>query len=486
MTVNAAVVEVLAKLTPEQADEAAGINAKPYDRKKDEEMEDYERRLRKQRSSIREKRKLFSSTLEAAKEAMQFEAIYFPHYFCFRGRVYSVDQGGLGPQGTKVGRSLLMPAGEGKVVGMTALFHELGNSWGYDKDLIDTKIEKAKSLPYAAIAAEPLANTEWLATDEPAKALACCIEIAAAEASPDPESYVSRLFVAFDGTNNGLQHLALLTRDADAAAATNVTSAPFVRRDIYLEVAQAAAAKLSNETITNHPDLRKLAKTPVMTQSYGVTAKGMLDQIAKANEETGSLLSDDEVKELRDGIQSSIRESMPAPMAFADWIADVTRLVAESGVAPAWMTPSGSYIAPGKHKNYSTYGKQSVVLCGRKTTLPNFAKPQGVNVGKHVSGSIANMIHSLDADALHMTVCKLLEEGVKDILMVHDSYAVMSGDADVLARVLREVHAEMYTADVLESLFLGFQQQTDVVLPRPPAMGDLDVADVLTSPYFFS
>jgi DNA-directed RNA polymerase len=223
-----------------------------------------------------------------------------------------------------------------------------------------------------------------------------------------------------------------------------------------------------------------------MTQSYGVTAKGMLDQIATANEETGSLLSDDEVKELRDGIQSSIREAMPAPMAFADWIADVTRLVAESGVAPAWMTPSGSYITPGQHRSYSTYGRQSVKLCGRRTDLPNFAKPEGINVGKHVSGSIANMIHSLDGDCLHLTVCKLLDEGVTDIIMIHDSFSVLSGDAEVLARVLREVHAEVYAADVLESIYLGFQQQTDVVLPQPPALGALEVSDVLTSTFFFS
>jgi DNA-directed RNA polymerase len=379
-----------------------------------------------------------------------------------------------------------MPAGAGKVVGMDALFHELGNAWGFDKELIDTKIEKAKALPYSAIAADPLGNTDWLAAEEPAKALACCIEIAAAEASSDPESYVSRLFVAFDGTNNGLQHLALLTRDADAAAATNVKSIPLVRRDIYMEVAQAAAAKLGNVTITNHPKLRSLSKQPVMTQSYGVTAKGMLDQIATANSETGSLLSDDEVKDLRDAIQSSIRDMMPAPTAFADWIAEVTRLVAESGTAPSWITPSGSYITPAKHKDYSTYGSQSVKLCGRRTTLPNFAKPTGIKVGKHVSGSIANMIHSLDADALHMTVCKLLDAGITDIIMIHDSYGCLSGDAEVLARVLREVHAEVYSADVLGQLHQNFQSLTTVELPLPPAFGDLEVSDVLTSTFFFS
>ena len=486
MTVNAAVVDVLSKLTREQADQAAGINTAPYKQKKDEDAEKYASRLKKQRMSIYEKRKLFSSTVKAAQEALQYDAVYFPTYLDFRGRVYSVDQGGLGPQGTKIGRSLLMPAGPGKVVGMSALFHELGNVWGFDKDVIGTKIEKAKALPYAAIAADPLANTEWLAADEPAKALACCIEIAAAEASEDPEAYVSKLFIAFDGTNNGLQHLALLTRDADAAAATNVKSIPSVRRDIYVEVAQAAAAKLDNDTITNHPKLRTLAKTPVMTVPYGVTAKGMLDQIVEANDETGGLLSDEEVKAFRDAIQSSIRDLMPAPMAFADWIVAVTRLIAEDDVEPTWITPSGSFLSPARHKDYSTYGRQQVKLCGRKTTLPNFAKPEGINVGKHVSGSIANMIHSLDADCLHLTVCKLLDAGVTDIIMIHDSYSVLSGDAEVLARVLREVHAEVYGADVLGQLHQHLQSLTDVELPSPPALGDLDVADVLTSDYFFS
>jgi DNA-directed RNA polymerase len=83
-------------------------------------------------------------------------------------------------------------------------------------------------------------------------------------------------------------------------------------------------------------------------------------------------------------------------------------------------------------------------------------------------------------------VCKLLDEGVTDIIMIHDSFSVLSGDAEVLARVLREVHAEVYAADVLESIYLGFQQQTDVVLPQPPALGALDVSDVLTSTFFFS
>ena len=82
-----------------------------------------------------------------------------------------------------------------------------------------------------------------------------------------------------------------------------------------------------------------------------------------------------------------------------------------------------------------------------------------------------------------MSVCRRhpsLRNGARQ-LQVH------ACDVDLLNRVLREEFVRIYSKPVLQN-FLDQQRKAhpEISLPDPPQTGDLDIQQVLSSPYFFA
>jgi DNA-directed RNA polymerase, mitochondrial len=71
--------------------------------------------------------------------------------------------------------------------------------------------------------------------------------------------------------------------------------------------------------------------------------------------------------------------------------------------------------------------------------------------------------------------------------MVHDSFGVHASDIDLLNRVLREEFVRIYSEPILQ-IFLKEQREAhpDVDLPGLAQTGNLDIRQVISSPYFFA
>lgn len=83
----------------------------------------------------------------------------------------------------------------------------------------------------------PLNGQRWWAkSDEPWQTLACCMEIAEAVRSPDPQEFRSHFPIHQDGSCNGLQHYAALGRDTAGAISVNLAPSA-VPQDVYSAVA---------------------------------------------------------------------------------------------------------------------------------------------------------------------------------------------------------------------------------------------------------
>lgn len=76
----------------------------------------------------------------------------------------------------------------------------------------------------------------WARSDEPWQTLACCMEIAEASRSENPEKYISHFPVHQDGSCNGLQHYAALGRDSAGGYSVNLSPAS-KPQDVYSAVA---------------------------------------------------------------------------------------------------------------------------------------------------------------------------------------------------------------------------------------------------------
>ena len=104
-----------------------------------------------------------------------------------------------------------------------------------------------------------------------------------------------------------------------------------------------------------------------------------------------------------------------------------------------------------------------------------------------MDGIVAHLVHSMDAAHMMRTINRLYAEGIRHFAMVHDSYGVHACDIDLLNRVLREEFVRIYSEPVLQN-FLDQQRKAHpgIALPDPPQTGDLDIQQVLSSPYFFA
>jgi len=109
-----------------------------------------------------------------------------------------------------------------------------------------------------------------------------------------------------------------------------------------------------------------------------------------------------------------------------------------------------------------------------------------IDVRKQADGIVAHLVHSFDAAHMMLTVHRLFTLGIRHFAMVHDSFGVHAADVDLLHRVLREEFVRIYSEPVLVNFLREQLLASGTFLPALPAQGDLDIRQVLESPYFFA
>lgn len=443
------------------------------------------------------KRESFNRKLAIATE-LEGGPIWFPHFYDFRLRAYPLAQD-LHPQGDDISKSLLRfgdaePLGE---EGLYWLMVGLANAAGKDKLPFDQRVQWVldnhdlivDSVRY------PLDGERFWASfedDEPWGFLALAREYVEATEMDNPERYMSRRPVNMDGTCNGLQHLSLLGRDPVGALKTNCTSHPD-RMDLYTEVAEVVKRIAAEDAANGVEEAvnwlaegigRNTVKRAVMTTPYGVTTRGIRDQ----------LISDGMVKGLQGSesanalymthvIQRAVAETVRASSEIMGYFQDVALALGERNIPLRWRLPTGSEVV---QSYYQLARKRVNTLCGR-FVLWEEDKEMGLDARKQALAASPNVIHSYDAAMLQMTAVRLSDQGITSTCMIHDSYGTHAAYVSTLRDTLREVAYDIYKEDQLQ-IFHDYVKSyaPDVELPEPPARGDLDVSEVLRAEFFFA
>ena len=478
--------------------------------------------------SERGKSSAIDSRIQIANELRDKEEFYQPQFFCFRGRIYPMNTE-FNNQADHFSKGMMrfkngMPLGP---KGLRELKLHIANTWGQDKlqledrelyvnDRIDTIHSIASSFEVAAV--------ECSKADEPIAFYAAVLELSSALRSGDPESFVSHVPGAIDGTCNGLQILSLLGHDHVGAEKTNCTSNP-KRQDVYMEVADIAetlveADKMSDSEIdlesldgakvgVKVSDLaciwyehlqdpnarRKAVKRAIMTTAYGVTAfsmgrnliaDGIVDKLG-IPEEVLDIFAESKYKGLlaayfRDKIVEARRGAINHAVEIMDYFTGVARALAENGLDMAWTVPDGLRVTQSYReitkKRYKSVDLGELTI--NKVTDIRHVKKQG-------SGAAPQVVHSLDAAMLRMTCIEMAKLGYTDLCMIHDSYGTHFGAIHDLHRVLREVAVFMFGGNWLLDSFHQEQLKHGVDLPTPPSQGTLDVSyEIPKAQYFFS
>jgi len=116
-------------------------------------------------------------------------------------------------------------------------------------------------------------------------------------------------------------------------------------------------------------------------------------------------------------------------------------------------------------------------LLGRVTVNVAVGEKDEVDVQHHKNATSPNLIHSLDASLLHLSVLKF----DAPIALIHDSVLCRATDMSTLATVVRETYTHLFAE---HDYLTDFAQQIESKNP-PPIVGDFDPSSVIDSTYFF-
>jgi DNA-directed RNA polymerase len=440
--------------------------------------------------------------------------LFFPYKLDYRGRAYCVPES-FQPQGDDAARALLefavgKPLGDRGAFWLAVHLADL-NGGPASRGTLDerTAWTSANETDILAAAADPIGFPFWRSAKKPWAFLRACLEWAAYRR--DGVGHVSHLPVSVDGTCNGFQHLAALARDERTGRDVNLLASDRPQ-DIYQRVADAVVGHMRADADADGrsgPNAQRLArdyldrggpaaitrdvvKGPTMTAPYGSKVKGLALAI---QEDAVAGLSDwPHAWYLATTIRACVESLGERPAEVMRWLKGVTGVLADAGLGVRWVAPSGFPVVMEERVR-----RRVRVVLGtgrgkrRELMVDHYDPAARIDKAAQRRRVVPNYVHSMDAAHLVLTIDALLDRGLEHFHVVHDGFGVHAADVDQLNAALRQAFAAMYTASLLERFadderVRADGQRTDVDWRKigPPPCGDLDVAAVLDSVYFFS
>ncbi|OQR98684.1 DNA-dependent RNA polymerase [Achlya hypogyna] len=238
---------------------------------------------------------------------------------------------------------------------------------------------------------------------------------------------------------------------------------------------------------------RKVVKQTVMTSVYGVTYIGARRQIQARLEEVFLLEGRGMDEELEEQIyhaanyaaeltMQSMGDLFTSARLIMEWLSKCTELVANEGQMMSWITPLGLPVT----QPYRVQSSKQVRTSMQHVIIADNDSKR-VSVGRQKSAFPPNYVHSLDSTHMMMTSLKVIGEDGLDFAAVHDSYWTHACNVDRMNQRLREEFVALYSQPLLEELrdqlVMRFPRQQ---FPPVPEVGQLDLTEVLESPYFFN
>lgn len=420
----------------------------------------------------------------------------------WRGRMYPVGPA-LTPQGDDVAKAMIQFAQSSRLGedGAYWLAVHGANTFGVDKvsfeDRINWVSENAEMI--LACGEDPYVNRGWTEADSPFCFLAFCMEYIElqqwVDRGQEEADFASSLPVAFDGSCNGLQNFSAMLLDPVGGKATGLVPSE-KPADIYTEVARAAQAIIDKDAAEGHEVAprwvggmtRKLAKRNTMTVPYGVTRRGMRDQLYKELDTSAPEHRALDADYLAGCNYEAIGNVVVAARLAMDWLRDTAKAAASNELPVRWVTPSGLLVV----QDYRQDEGQMVdfKVLGRRYQLMLQKTGDKLSSRKQALGISPNFVHSLDAAHLMRTVLFCAQDGMVDFAMIHDSYGVHAGNASRLRDNLREAFVAQYSQPVLGNFRNEILEQLPPEMhgevPPIPPMGTLDLEQVRQSEYFFA
>jgi hypothetical protein len=495
---------------------------------------------------------------------------YHLYWFDFRGRKYD-NTAYLKEQGNDVAKGILRLSNGAPITKkgfqwlMVSLASLYGGSCDRDdkrktdkikiKERYDWSIKNEEKLLSYAI--DPLNNTEWMEADKPWQFISACIELRRfreAQKDINDYSFITNIVLYLDGSNNGSQHLAALTRDEVIAKYVNLIPQEYPG-DLYAYVADHVWSQIAEELkeydkdlindcneyiktlisikkevknteyntlewksivsklttfknknrdlqtlsapvfwslITDAKERRKICKRGTMTIPYGGTAYGLGEQVIKDSKKHGIelllYLEHSWGAYMGRHIYNDCYKCIKRPMQLLKIFSDAGNIADKESRFLSWNVPITNfpvtqyYVQGTIKKVWIQYGPQN----GIKKSNHYYENTYQINIcfieepvkskGKQALGASPNIIHSLDAAHLALTV----HRATFPVITVHDSYGSLPTYTHELFKLVRETFVELYDKNPLDDILIDIGKSNIKI-----DYGNLNIRDILKSQYSF-
>ena len=213
-----------------------------------------------------------------------------------------------------------------------------------------------------------------------------------------------------------------------------------------------------------------------MTIAYNAKPYSNRSYIRDALLDKGIEIDKEDLTVTVQAVRDAMNVVVPGPMSVMKWIEDeVSKAVKRGAKELQWVTPSGFVV------NQRIMKKQvarfELQLLGRCQISVATDETNEVDINRHRAATAPNLIHSLDASLLHLSIDKF----DKPIALIHDSVLTQSVDMDELSAIIRETYMHLFAEhDYLNDFAQQIGAETE-----PPIIGDLKPESVINSTYFF-
>ena len=484
--------------------------------------------------------------LATAEELYDKPKFFIPHSLDFRGRVYPVPH--FNQQRADHIKSLLEFA-EGVPLGEDGAFWlavHLANCADFDKLSKKSLDDRVKWVTENHDLITKVANDFkgtfdiWSKADNPFQFVAACMDYVGF--LKNGNDHVSHLPVALDGSNSGLQHYSAALRSPEGALVSLTPSEK--PADVYQVVCDLAKSIVEEDAVKGdeiakivltNGVTRSLVKRNVMTYAYSSEQFGFAQQLrsdvmkplefevlegrrASHPYATPRLNKNSDEMEPDNGFTASLYIASVVWRAVNEIVKDASQgmkffqrcaqVLAHEGKGLFWVTPVGLPVL----NKYPHWDIKTVQLFLYDKTVPiksasGMDKIVGddvlkcikanmrvrpndtINKAKAKSAIAPNVIHSMDAAHLMLTVLDAKYSDITSVSLIHDSFGTHAGNTTKFFVLIREAFVEMYEHyDPFEEIY----HQTHKALedkgkaPEVPARGNLDLSQVVNSLYAFA
>lgn len=463
-------------------------------------------------------RTIFAGGLSIARSYANEPYFFFDQFCDFRGRMYPRGDY-LNYASEKWARAMLQfgkPVDPGES-GRKALRIWAATCYGVDKV---SYAEREKwtldhSREIARCAAMGLDEDFWQKADSPWEFLAACHALTDDEAA-------ARLPIGRDGSANGLQHLAAMTRDESLASLVNLIPGEqpsdlytralkeverIIRNqgDVHVDKMHRVSKKKSRHVKYSvmMADVlpwikRKVCKQTFLAFGYGVTQSGAIDQIQKQMIDHGAPDNSETFRVsivLANACIRAMEAIAPAAAAVMRWMRQCARMVCTEGVwdkdkrgqktgmvSMSWYNGVGFFV----EQPYRNVQESEIETLVGRTVLNMASDDLPVDRKAQIRGVAPNVVHSYDQEHMILTACQMLRRGY-EFYAQHDQYNCHAAHVGYMHQSALEQMAGMYQhSNRLLDLHTHWSSlRPDLELPMPPEQGTYDPSLIASSQYAF-